>query len=210
MSGTQEVMEAIKELRSEVELKTKDVGKIDKIEKFLDEQEKKNADLVKQIQEKEAKQAEFEQKLANIEKDLMRTRSGGETKVTPEEVKSFDKLVREGKEELTADEKKYLRSNSGQEGGFLVPVDYVREVIKGITEISPMRSLARVRPTSGNEIHLPKRTSLLTAQWVGEGKLSTPSNSKYGLEKIVVHKMMVPVEITHEQLKDAAFSCIIS
>lgn len=206
MSGTQEVMEAIRELRSEVETKTKDIGKIDKIEKFLDEQEKKSEQLLKDIAAKDAKQEELETKLKNIEQDLMRPRNGGTEKVTPEEVKSFDKLVREGKEEMSAEERKYLRTNSGQEGGFLVPVDYVREVIKGITEISPMRTLARVRPTTGNEVHLPKRTTLLTAQWVGEGKQATASNSKYGLEKISVHKMMVPVEITHEQLKDSAFN----
>lgn len=207
-TSVKQVMEAITELRTEVETKTKDVGKIEKIEAFLDEQEKKNQALTKELEAKAAKQAELEEKLANIEKDLLRPRTaaGTDEKVKSEAVKAFDKLVIEGKEAMSPEEFKYLRTNSGQEGGFLVAVDYVKEIIKGITEISPMRSLARIRSTNGNEVHIPKRTSLLTGAWVGEGKTGTASNSRYGLEKIVTHKMLVPVEMTHEQLADAAFN----
>lgn len=200
------VMEAISELRTEVEKKTADVGKIKKIEDALEAYETKNQELVKELETKKNQAAEFEEKLANFEKDLLRPRTGADKKELSEEVKSFDKLVKQGEKAMTVEEMKYLRTNSGQEGGFLVPIDYSKEIIKGITEISPLRSLARVRPTTGNEVHIPKRTTLLTGSWAAEGETVTATNSRYGLEKIVVHKMMVPVQITHEQLADAAFN----
>ena len=206
INNIQHVIEAVTELRTEVELKTKNIGKIDRIEKFLEEQEVKNQSLVKEIEAKKAKQEELEEKLSNMEKELYRPRAGDPVQEKSQEVKSFEKLIIKGGDELAPEEKKYLRTNSGQEGGFLVPVDYAREIIKGITEVSPMRSLARTLMTSSSEVHIPKRTALVSGGWVAEGHTTTAANSTYGLEKLIANKMLTIVDITHEQLSDAAFS----
>jgi HK97 family phage major capsid protein len=122
-----------------------------------------------------------------------------------DEAKAFKSFVTKGEKEMAADEVKYLRTNSDTEGGFLVPTQYVPEIIKKITEISPIRQVARRRQTTAKEFEMPTRASLMSVGWVGEGEQDSLANSTYGLEKIPVHKMQCTVPITMEQLRDSAF-----
>ena len=63
---------------------------------------------------------------------------------------------------------KSLSIQNDTTGGYLAPPEYVKEIIKGITEMSPVRSLVRVRSTGAKSIMLPKRTGQFAARRVGE------------------------------------------
>lgn len=106
---------------------------------------------------------------------------------------------------LSASEQKALSVGDNTQAGYLAPTEVVAEIIKGIVEFSPVRSLARVRPTAMKEIEVPKRTGTPTAYWVGEGGTRTASNSTYGKEKIVAHALTAKTVVTKEMLADSMF-----
>lgn len=91
-------------------------------------------------------------------------------------------------------------------GGYLAPVEYVREIIKGVTEISPARSLVRVRTTTQKSIQLPKRTGQFAAVWVAEqGTKSETTGLSYGLDEITAHEVYALIDISNQMLEDSAF-----
>lgn len=92
-------------------------------------------------------------------------------------------------------------------GGYLAPSEYVREIIKTVTEISPVRSLVRVRQTAAKSVQLPKRTGQFAAQWVAEqGTKSETTGLAYGLDEIPTHEFYALVDISNQMLEDSAFN----
>lgn len=103
-------------------------------------------------------------------------------------------------------EAKALNVGTDTAGGYLAPTEYVREIIKGVTEISAIRALARVRSTASKSIQIPKRTGQFSAQWVTEqGTRSETTGLAYGLEEIQLHEMYALADISNQMLEDAAF-----
>ena len=120
--------------------------------------------------------------------------------------RAFDLYLRKGIEELIP-EKKALVTYDDTLGGYLAPGEYVREIIKGITEFSPIRSVASIRQTSQRFVELPKKTGSLAAVWVAEtGTRSETTGMKYGLENVPVHEMSAVVDISFADLEDSAFN----
>lgn len=122
-----------------------------------------------------------------------------------------------GEVNLTADERKLLEDvrteykamsvGNDTTGGYLAPVEYVREIIKGVTDISPVRQLARVRTTAAKSIQLPKRTGQFAAVWVAEqGTKAETDGLRYGMLEIPTHEMYALVDISNQNLEDSAFN----
>jgi HK97 family phage major capsid protein len=115
---------------------------------------------------------------------------------------AYNRFLRTG-----AVEKKALILADDTLGGYLAPDEYVREIIRGITELSPVRSVARVRQTSSKAIEIPKRSGVFSAAWVAEsGARSETTGLTFGLETIPVHEMYALVDISRQMLEDAAFN----
>jgi HK97 family phage major capsid protein len=82
----------------------------------------------------------------------------------------------------------------------------VRELLKTITEISPIRSIARVRSTGARSIQIPKRDGQFAAQWVSEsGTRSETTGYTVGLEELPAHEMYALVDISEQDLEDTVF-----
>ena len=198
----QKHMEALNALRAGVSKEMEE-----KINSFLDVQETKNQAKFKDIQEKANKAEELENRLNSIEADLKRGIGGGEKQAKSQELKSFENLLIKGTLKMNGSEElKYLRQDDNVNGGYLAPAEYANEIIKKITEVSPVRSVARVISTSKKEIQFPKRTGLVSGGWVGEGQDSSQSNSAYGEETLKAEKLMVYTDISFELLNDSAFN----
>lgn len=106
-----------------------------------------------------------------------------------------------------ADEFKALSVSVDTAGGYLAPVELVREIIKGETEISPVRTLARVRTTAQKSVDIPKRTGQFAAQWVAEqGTRSETPGLAYGVESIPTHEVYALIDISNQMLEDSAFN----
>lgn len=103
-------------------------------------------------------------------------------------------------------EMKALALTPDTAGGYLAPTEYVAEITKGVTEVSLVRSLVRVRSTMQKSIQVPKRTGQFAAQWVAEqGAKSETTGLAYGLDEITAHELYALVDISNQMLEDAAF-----
>jgi HK97 family phage major capsid protein len=162
------------------------------------------------------KLTKLNERLDEIETKMNRPGNAPENKdkKSPEH-KAFEKFLRFGERELTSEEFKLLRPSEGKVltigGGtgvsYLAPGEYVNEIIKGVTEISPSRSLADVKPTSTDYSEIPKRTGQFAAAWVSEiGNRSETTGLTYGLERIPNHEMYADVRISKRALEDSAFN----
>lgn len=186
--------------------------KIEKIEKDFEALDKKNQDFVLgQAADKKA-QEELKEQVSDLEKKLARMPNGskGREEATVE-MKAFQNFVRKGTPNgsgggISAEEMKALRTDSDVEGGYLAPPEYVFEIIKKITEISPIRAYARVRKTSRGEIEIPKRTSIPTANFRAEGATIGASQSAYGMLKIPAQHLDALVIATMTMLSDSGFN----
>lgn len=202
--------QALKELREIVESKNADSAeakaKIEKLESSLDSFEEKNQKLVGELAEQRKLQEQLKEQYDELETKLARGSRGGSDEEATMEMKSFEKFISKGPQNLSADEAKYLRTDSNVDGGYLAPTEYVAEIIKNITEVSPVRQVARVRRTSRGEIEIPKRTAKGSGGWRGEGGDLASGNSQYGMIKIPAHHLDIIVPITNTMLTDAAFN----
>ncbi len=163
-------------------------------------------DLNQQLTQTKTQQEQISEKLDSLETILKRPSSGFESKQVDEFAQAFDAYCRKGDMGLSVDEKKALTVSNDSTGGYLAPPEYVRELLKTITEISPIRSIARVRSTGQRSIQVPKRTSTFAAQWVSEsGTRSETTGYNVGLEEIPAHEYYAMVDISEQDLEDSVF-----
>jgi len=204
-----EMNSLVKELRETIESKNADSAeakaKIEKINKVLDEQEDANQKLVAQFAETKKKEQEIEEKYKDLERQLYMSNNTMSREQKSAEMKAFETFMKKGKNSIGDDERKYLRTDSNIDGGFLAPPEYVQEIIKPITEISPIRAMARTRMTSSPRMLMPVRTNLVDVKYEGEGATTTPNNSKYGQESLKLYRCSAVTIVTVEELSQAAF-----
>jgi HK97 family phage major capsid protein len=145
--------------------------------------------------------------MARLETIISRPDFGKGSPVESKQRQVFDKWMRKGKENLTPDEVKVLTVSNDNTAGYLAPPEYVREIIKGIIEFSPVRSVARVRTTGQRSVQVPKRTGTFAAQWVAEqGTRSETTGYAVGLEEIPAHELYALVDISEQELEDSVFN----
>jgi HK97 family phage major capsid protein len=120
--------------------------------------------------------------------------------------KAFDKLLRKGASALTPEERKVMTVGDSTTGGYVAPVEFTNELIKGIVEYSPLRSAARVVTTSFRSKAWPTKTSSAAAAWVAEtGTRAETTNPKIGLEEIPTHEMYALAKVSKQDIEDAKF-----
>ena len=115
-------------------------AKIAGIEAKLDQYE----DVNQRIVASQKTQESIKDQMDRMETVMRRPNSGFTAKQIDEGSKAFDNYCRKGMDGITADEKKALTVSNDTTGGYLAPPEYIRELIKTITEISPIRSISRV------------------------------------------------------------------
>lgn len=119
------------------------------------------------------------------------------SQITAEQQKALD--------DVTAEYKSLSVANDTT-GGYLAPAEYVREIIKGVTEMSPVRALARVRQTGSKSIMLPRRTGQFAAVRVAEqGTRAETDGLRYGMVEINAPEMFALIDISQQNLEDSAF-----
>jgi HK97 family phage major capsid protein len=200
----------VKELRETVESKNADSAeakeKIAKIEEKLNAQEDSNQKLVTELAIAKQKEEELESKHKDLERQLYMTPNALSKEQKSEQMKAMEKFITQGKEVLSSEERKYLRTDNNVAGGFLAPPEFVTEITKPITETSPIRALATVRTTSSPKMEIPRRTSLVQVRYEGEGKKTDPNNSTYGRDNLKLNRCSAVTEITLEELTLTPFN----
>ena len=180
-------------------------AKLAKIETELNKWEDFNQKMTRQHQE----QKDFADRMDRFETMVKRPSAEGsiDKKELDFKVASYSKWLRKGKEGLDLNEVKALSVSNDTSGGFLAPEEYVAELLKTVTEISPIRSVARVRSTMMKAIKMPSRTATFSAQWVSEqGTRSETTGYTTSLEEIPTHELYALIDISEQELEDSAFN----
>lgn len=177
--------------------------KLAKMEAKMDSYEEMNQKLTVAQQNAE----DIKSQIDELQTVVTRPNSGFESKQVDEYLNAFDTYCRKGLEGLDVAEKKALTVSNDSTGGYLAPPEYVRELLKTVTEISPIRSIARIRSTGARSIQVPKRTGQFAAQWVSEsGTRSETTGWNVGLEEIPAHEQYALVDISEQDLEDSVFN----
>ena len=107
---------------------------------------------------------------------------------------------------LTREEMKALTVGNDPTAGYLAPVEFAREIIKGEVEFSPLRSIARVRQTSRRSLQMPKRRGTFGAVWTAEaGTRSETEGLTYGLEEFPTHELYALLDVSEQMMEDSEF-----
>lgn len=208
--SSQEIAELTNELRSVVDSQNKEDAlvkdKLGKIEERLNEYESKNEKLLSEIKQEQKVKEQLEENIDNLEKQIHRVPKHSDNyEAKTNELKAFENYILQGARNISEEEHKYLRTDNDPDGGYLAPTEYVQEIIRKITEVSPVRQVARIRTTSRESITIPKRNGLVSAAWIGEGGNFPVDTSNFGVKVIHVNKLGVVSVVTTEMLSDAAF-----
>lgn len=158
-------------------------------------------DLRKSVETKSGETAELVTRLDQIEARLNRPGAAGASNETAIERKAFDHYLRRyGTANFQLEEIKAL--NTTDEGA-VVPQNFLAEIIKDITEFSPMRSLARITNANGSSAILPRRLTKPTAGVVAEGASPAGSGSTYGQWNIPIYEVREFTDISNQLIEDA-------
>lgn len=97
-----------------------------------------------------------------------------------------------------------LSESPDQDGGYLVPEEFERQIIAGLDEMNVVRSLAKVI-TTNNDRKIPIAVGHSVATWTAENAAFTESNPTFGQKQIDAYKLTDLLRISVELLQDAAF-----
>ncbi len=221
----EEVGRRVTELREELEKKSADHEKIQRLHSFLDdheekfnqpltqaiERQKKDADEIKELAEKlEAagvSAVELKTRTDILENELSRrSRAGSDENAyrETEEFKALNEYCRRGNA-ITEEQKQLLRTDSAADGGFLVTTEMDTQITKKITEIDGIRAIARVRTTGAKSLDLPIRNTIPVATYEGEADTGDDSVSSYENVNVVPFRQTFTSPITWDMLQDSAF-----
>jgi HK97 family phage major capsid protein len=121
------------------------------------------------------------------------------------ENKAWTNFLRRGREAMEDfSEIKSLVVSDETAGGYLAPAEFVAQVLKVVTQFSPLRQAATVGTTSAGSVILPKRTAIPTGYWVGETEDRTATQPSYGQLEIPVSEAACYVDVSQRLLEDAA------
>jgi len=209
-TDAQAVMEAVTGLREELDKHNIDHEKIERYDAFLDSQEDKNKEFVLYKKQAEAREDEANARVDTLEIEMARSGGHSDSKNYKEspEYKALNLYCRVGDRAINgmdADQKALLRSDSDVAGGFLTTTELDTEIIKKITEVSNIRSLARVRTIASKAIELPVRDTLLESFFEGEDEPNEDSTSTYSNETLNTFRQTVNIPISIDLMQNAMF-----
>jgi len=202
----EDVMNGVKELRAEFEKKSPDLAKIELIEKSLEKQEEHNQKLLAESKSSETRSIEMKERMEAIEVELSRGAGGSQKSYKDAaEYKALESYVKGGIYGLDSEAKAILRTDNDVQGGFLVMGEMDNEITKKITEVSNIRSIARVRTIGSKSLSVPVRNTIPAAQYEGEAEQGPEDTSTYQNETLTAFRQTVSVPISQDMLMDSSF-----
>ncbi len=207
-----EVKDAIKELGSTFEQfkaandeRLRQIEEKGKADPLLEEKVRKMSEAMDTV-------SDIKERLEKTETALKRTAKGmpggsDEPAEMKEYKEAFVNYMRKGTEEnLKELQTKALSVGSDPEGGYLVRPEVANNIIKNVTETTPMRQIATVRPISTNAFEQPRQTQgAVSGGWVSEaGARGQTGAPKVGVIRIEAHEQYAEPYATQQFLDDAA------
>lgn len=200
-------------------------AQIEKIGRTFEEFKQANDSRLKLVESKGAAPADYEEKLGRMNKSIdeaidrvkaietahNRPLVPGADIDAKEAQKAsraaFEKMLRKGREALTADEVKLLATDSDPAGGYLVPTEQSAEIQQKVFETTPMRQLATVRTIGTNALEEPADWDEYEVETPGErGTRNETDTSQFSMFRVDVHNIEASPKATQNMLDDAAFN----
>lgn len=97
-----------------------------------------------------------------------------------------------------------LSTTPGSDGGYLVPEEFERQIIKALEEENVFRTLAKVITTE-HERKIPVADKHSVAQWTDENAAYTESNPTFGQIELDAYKLTDLCRVSDELLQDSVF-----
>ena len=97
-----------------------------------------------------------------------------------------------------------LSESVDQDGGYIVPEEFERDIVTGLDSANVIRSIAKVI-TTHNDRKIPIAVGHSAAAWTAENGAYTESNPTFGQKEIDAHKLTDLIRVSVELLQDAAF-----
>ena len=208
MKKTMEALSALHETVEKYGQKSSDalemIEKTDEAFKALDEQNQKT---VQEMSEERKKNEDNLKRIETLEVQLSqasKNNPGEDYKKMPE-FKALEAYMRKGDGQIDLEQKQLLRTDSDTAGGYLTTTEMDDMIIRQITEISPVRSVARVKTVGKKTLEIPTRTSIPVAQYEGEAATAPESTSTYGSESLTAYRQTVTIPFTMDMMLDSNF-----
>jgi len=99
-----------------------------------------------------------------------------------------------------------LSIGTDTEGGYLVPDEFERILVKALEDENIIRTLAHVITSSSGDKKIPVVASNGSASWVDEGAAIPESDDAFGQVNLGAHKLATMLKISEELLNDSAFN----
>ena len=144
----------------------------------------------------EAKQKDFKEKNAELEDKWFKA-------FATQDVKTLKGMEKELQEQYVK-AGQATDTNSGADGGFLVPITVQNTIIQRQYAESKIRQLATVLSNVVGELRLTAEGDTATAYWVGEGDASTETTQKFARVTLNPQKLTGFVKFTDEVLVKTA------
>ena len=96
----------------------------------------------------------------------------------------------------------YLNEGTDAEGGYMVPVEFAREVLRIATESGVVRKYARIIPMGTDTKNISTITNTITAYWTDEGGEYTGSKPTVWQCQLIAYKVTALVSATNELIED--------
>lgn len=157
------------------------------------------------------KAAELVERVKDLELALAGKGGKGDDKdayKSSEEYKSLTEFVKKGNSGIGAEVRKYLRTDEGANGGYLVPVALHNQILEEVEEMDPIRPLARVFSSKTKTLEVPIRTSLPVATFEGEAEEVSESNAGYRLEQLTAYAQTIMTPLTWDIINFANYDMI--
>ena len=142
------------------------------------------------------------ERLASVETRLARPNGGQQEQRDEAAIQhraAFINYLRRGNQATEAELRALTVANDTQ-AGYLAPAEVSTEMIREITEFSPIRQYATVRQTTAPSVKYPKRTGITNAKWEGEIEESEESTVTFGQTEIVAKRLTTYVDISNSLL----------
>lgn len=119
---------------------------------------------------------------------------------------AFFTLLRHGNlDALAPEQRKAMSAGVDPEGGFLLPPSTAGRIVTRLYDLSPIRQIATVQPTTSGEVEGIVDNGDADAGWVSEtGARSETTAPTIGKYKIVAEEMHASPKVTQKLIDDAA------
>lgn len=170
-------------------------------------------DEMKKVTDDLLEQKKFvEQLRLELNRPVITSSDGTKTQLTDEQIehkKLFDNYFRKGRgdEDLREFEQKTLSVGTDPDGGYTVPTQTEQAIDRVITEISPIRQIARVVQVSTAEYKRMTSQGGATSGWVGEQESRPQTDTPtLAVQKYPVMEMYAMPAATQSILDDSAIN----